>query len=1581
MSMKKQIIIFSLFFILSLSFVLADCVVPTDGMRITTSTVLCPDTYNLPNGIELFGDYIVLDCNNSILNGTRNINSYGVLLNQSSEVQDIYGQQVINCNIKNYDYSIYVRPTGGGTNFHDMNISNNNFSDGRRSHIYFAVSQEKMYGVTEISNNYFGDLLINHDYMIRFEWLYDTFIFNGNHQTNNSGTIYLSSGQNPSMEITGNIFENRLLLVKFDEAVFRDNLFNWTTTQSYYNTLVLNNPSGHYLLNNTFYAGNIYENGINYWCVNGSRNYFYGTLGDGDSCPTPNATRRFEFEETTGTEMTDTGTVGENGVYSLGFNLSQEGVSGNSVQFTLPPLYEGISFNATGLNISTDSDFSLSFWMYYPSGGSGLEVLGFAPYPYTLSGTDLQIGGQILGSVNSGFNFGMRDQNTNEQMTVNDGYFTRNRWVLTTISYNGKGDKKLRIFANGILKGEAQEDAGWSVGNSVSPTDTIGFSRYSGFWDVPFSMDDLRIYSEYSMDGRDALALFNSYPPIINSVTNTTTTTSINLTFNSTNFTYVEWYKDGVLNANNSVLSRLYSGLTINQTYNVSFILHNTYGQDYWEGLITTNSTISCVNPTSNTLYTGEVHFCSGEYTAKNVRIGSNARVYFDPAGTVISGYGVVSDEEGVIKFEGDNALLDCNGGNITGATENDGSGFGDGQGSRGLTYNAGSDNNTVQNCNIFHNKFAIFTWIDVSYNNFINISLDDAMYSGFHGGGDYAYLYNVRAYNEDLFMLGLHQRIDNVYVEQSLGLGHPDPCCTTAKWSGQVINSESNGLNLYNFPSADSYNISTNHFTNWVNFNDGGGNNGQQFFYNNVVDGGGVNDNTDYDGGSFITFCIGGIGGLGNTYEQGYNGGDPDSGTCPAQYCHIDFITGCRVTEDTTLPFNDYNVTDIWTQTGDNTTTLDCQGSTIYGDFTDDNAPQSNFIRINNVDLTVKNCNFRDFYTIAQSNSPNTLFDNVSWIEYKAPNIEDCEGCGFYYHFPQFYQWGNVQDYQTIQNSYFEGEVGLVMSRDFWTGYGDFCPDGDGNYITNSPNCNEWNYDNSPTEEDCAEGMWNADLSRCEDSRTTWWGGNCNGCDVNFEWFNGYWYACNLDNINKQTGHYIINNVINKTNSVLNGDNLGDNRFPTAYAVTDLQIINNTYIGSEDIATQDDYFMRLSGNRQTVVEGNRFLMEKFNRGLNINSHNWEEPMCPNVDLAITNNYFSAERTNADGGIFWHTVFSGVNNGIIQGNTYNYSGDRAMNMIQFDAQEIDLLNITITQNNFLPYPVGYDLYFTYWAENDMQNIDIYDNTFNELIVGDRQKGWDIKVYDNIFNGNLILDDSYSPYTSSQVDICNGGIGNTYNRQILFEYEQDYGYLSGDAWLDPDCNPLNVPEGIRVITYATDTNMPVNVYGNGITLNGLGAVGLFIDGTSPIFLENSILGDLNIEGYDTSVILGNFTQNNTLQNVNADACVVDDGTGNILLNVTQYCVCTENWTPINTPCMNTRQKILIYQDTNNCGTYTNLPANNGTMTTCIPPYNATHLSSDIAGVTIDTIVETGIELIKYSPLIALSGLAGYLLFLI
>jgi len=152
--MKGIVLIFGILIILS-SFVSAECVIPYDGMIIVQNTTLCTGTYTLPTGMSFGANNVLLNCNDSILQGdfppfstmpTKNgigndqLSDLYILTgkmdisSQGSSVGGIFlsnisGATILNCNLKYYSRAIYLDQSKNNT------LASNNFS-GNTASIY-----------------------------------------------------------------------------------------------------------------------------------------------------------------------------------------------------------------------------------------------------------------------------------------------------------------------------------------------------------------------------------------------------------------------------------------------------------------------------------------------------------------------------------------------------------------------------------------------------------------------------------------------------------------------------------------------------------------------------------------------------------------------------------------------------------------------------------------------------------------------------------------------------------------------------------------------------------------------------------------------------------------------------------------------------------------------------------------------------------------------------------------------------------------------------------------------------------------------------------------------------------------------------------------------------------------------------------------------------------------------------------------------------------------------------------------------------------------------------------------------------
>ncbi len=142
-------------------------IAPTNGITITRNTLFNYGTYNLPDGIKISGENIVVDCQNSILIGTRTQGSKGISING-------YNITLKNCMIKNYWTGISL----AGTN---SLIKSNSISD------------NGFIGIETIINQPYGHKLENNDIFNNVQYnLYNSLSGNINAENNWWGIINIT---------------------------------------------------------------------------------------------------------------------------------------------------------------------------------------------------------------------------------------------------------------------------------------------------------------------------------------------------------------------------------------------------------------------------------------------------------------------------------------------------------------------------------------------------------------------------------------------------------------------------------------------------------------------------------------------------------------------------------------------------------------------------------------------------------------------------------------------------------------------------------------------------------------------------------------------------------------------------------------------------------------------------------------------------------------------------------------------------------------------------------------------------------------------------------------------------------------------------------------------------------------------------------------------------------------------------------------------------------------------------------------------------------------------------------------------
>ena len=109
---KNCFLVITLFFIIFsfLSIISAvECgSIPTNGCTVTQNTTFVQGNYSLPNGINLEGDNIILDCNNAFLQGSGG-STFGILVDGDNDFN-----KIVNCYISNYRWGIQQSNDGIG---------------------------------------------------------------------------------------------------------------------------------------------------------------------------------------------------------------------------------------------------------------------------------------------------------------------------------------------------------------------------------------------------------------------------------------------------------------------------------------------------------------------------------------------------------------------------------------------------------------------------------------------------------------------------------------------------------------------------------------------------------------------------------------------------------------------------------------------------------------------------------------------------------------------------------------------------------------------------------------------------------------------------------------------------------------------------------------------------------------------------------------------------------------------------------------------------------------------------------------------------------------------------------------------------------------------------------------------------------------------------------------------------------------------------------------------------------------------------------------------------------------------------
>ena len=98
------------------------CMEPIDGINITNNTAFCTGNYNLPNGVNINANNVIINCNSSSINGSNIVGSIGIKLKGENVT-------LINCKIQNYHQGINLDDSADPRSYNLFNstVSNNIF--------------------------------------------------------------------------------------------------------------------------------------------------------------------------------------------------------------------------------------------------------------------------------------------------------------------------------------------------------------------------------------------------------------------------------------------------------------------------------------------------------------------------------------------------------------------------------------------------------------------------------------------------------------------------------------------------------------------------------------------------------------------------------------------------------------------------------------------------------------------------------------------------------------------------------------------------------------------------------------------------------------------------------------------------------------------------------------------------------------------------------------------------------------------------------------------------------------------------------------------------------------------------------------------------------------------------------------------------------------------------------------------------------------------------------------------------------------------------------------------------------------
>lgn len=232
-----------------------ECTIPEDGMVIIEDTTFCPGTYNLPIGIAIGADNIILDCDGAVLDGNYNGNT-GI------QISGRNGVSIKNCNVRNYNmHGIDLRSSSNN------NILNNTITNNKLDGIRLYVSHYNFVRGNNIFGNFQGIDLASSSYNTisqnNVDFNLDGFRLFRAHSNNISSNSITNSGtQSPYVGYGIEIWYSRFNQISNNIIESGDNgiIIFGSDTEPSENTISFNNISDNHLL------GSFFGNGIALRC-------------------------------------------------------------------------------------------------------------------------------------------------------------------------------------------------------------------------------------------------------------------------------------------------------------------------------------------------------------------------------------------------------------------------------------------------------------------------------------------------------------------------------------------------------------------------------------------------------------------------------------------------------------------------------------------------------------------------------------------------------------------------------------------------------------------------------------------------------------------------------------------------------------------------------------------------------------------------------------------------------------------------------------------------------------------------------------------------------------------------------------------------------------------------------------------------------------------------------------------------------------------------------------------------------------------------------------------------------------------